>query len=160
VWQVAIKKGKAILVDVPEPMASAGRILIKVMYSCISAGTEIANVSSSREPIIYKALRQPEKIKKVFDSIATVGFNKTLNLVQSKLTGYDPIGYSVSGFVVGVGKGIDGFKIGDRVAAGGAGQANHAEFVEVPRNLVVKVPDGVDLKYCFAGASASGFAIR
>jgi len=146
VWQVAIKKGKAILVDVPEPMASAGRILIKVMYSCISAGTEIANVSSSREPIIYKALRQPEKIKKVFDSIATVGFNKTLNLVQSKLTGYDPIGYSVSGFVVGVGKGIDGFKIGDRVAAGGAGQANHAEFVEVPRNLVVKVPDGVDFK--------------
>jgi len=146
VWQVAVKKGKAVLVDVPEPMVSAGRILIKVMYSCISTGTEIANVSSSVEPIIRKALRQPEKIKKVFQSIATIGLDKTLNLVQSKLGKYDPIGYSVSGVAVGIGEGVHDFKIGDRVAAGGAGQANHAEFVEVPRYLVVKVPDGVDFK--------------
>ena len=66
--QVAIKKGKAILVDVPEPMVSAGRILIKVMYSCISTGTEIVNISNSGESIIGKALRQPEKVNKIFDS--------------------------------------------------------------------------------------------
>lgn len=145
-WQVAVKKGKAVLVDVPEPMVSAGRILIKVMYSCISTGTEIANVSSSGEPIIRKALRQQEKIKKVFESIATIGLDKTLKLIGSKLGEYSPIGYSVSGVVVGIGEGVHNFKIGGRVAAAGAGFANHAEFVEVPRNLAVKLPDGVDFK--------------
>lgn len=145
-WQAAVKKGKVVLVEVPEPTVSAGRILIKVMYSCISTGTEIAKVSSSGESAIRKALRQPEKIKKVFESITAVGLDKTLNLVQSKLGGYAPAGYSVSGMVVGIGEGVRDFKIGNRVAAGGAGFANHAEFVEVPRNLAVKLPDGVDFK--------------
>ena len=29
------------------------------------------------------------------------------------------------------------------VACGGADYANHAEYVAVPKNLVVKIPDGV-----------------
>src|SRR4030095_6963647 len=33
-----------------------------------------------------------------------------------------------------------------RVAAGGAAYAHHAEVVAVPRNLVTRVPDGVDLR--------------
>src|SRR5690606_24249061 len=38
-----------------------------------------------------------------------------------------------------VGKGVDGFKIGDRVASNGP----HAEYVSVPHNLVAKIPDEV-----------------
>lgn len=55
------------------------------------------------------------------------------------------IGYSVAGEIVGLGAGIEDLAIGDKVAACGAGLANHAEFVSVPRNLVVRVPEGVDL---------------
>src|SRR5262249_6358308 len=37
----------------------------------------------------------------------------------------------------------DAFRVGDRVACAGAGQANHAEIVGVPKNLTVRVPDDV-----------------
>lgn len=53
------------------------------------------------------------------------------------------IGYSAAGEVVAIGEGVTGFKIGDLVACGGAGQANHAEFMSVKRNLCVRVPNGV-----------------
>ncbi len=55
------------------------------------------------------------------------------------------IGYSLSGEVIAVGADVKGFQIGDRVACGGANQANHAEFVSVAQNLVVKVPKGVGM---------------
>ncbi|MBI1393456.1 MAG: zinc-binding dehydrogenase [Alphaproteobacteria bacterium] len=53
------------------------------------------------------------------------------------------IGYSACGEVIAVGAGVTGFQVGDIVACGGAGQANHAEFISVKRNLCVKVPAGV-----------------
>lgn len=56
------------------------------------------------------------------------------------------LGYSVAGEVVAVGEGVDEFKPGDFVACGGAGTANHADFVCVPRNLVCRVPDGCSLQ--------------
>ena len=40
-----------------------------------------------------------------------------------------------------VGAEVDGFAAGDRVACAGAGIANHAELIDVPVNLVVRVPD-------------------
>lgn len=50
------------------------------------------------------------------------------------------VGYSASGRVVAVGGGVEDIKIGDVVACGGAGQANHAEVISVRRNLIVRVP--------------------
>jgi predicted dehydrogenase/threonine dehydrogenase-like Zn-dependent dehydrogenase len=57
------------------------------------------------------------------------------------------IGYSVAGEVVAVGAGISDLATGDLVAAAGAGQANHAEYVTVPRNLVCRIPAGCDVKH-------------
>ncbi len=42
-----------------------------------------------------------------------------------------------------VGGNVEGIQPGDRVACGGAGYANHAEFISVPQNLVIKVPESV-----------------
>ncbi|AKU93098.1 putative zinc-binding dehydrogenase [Vulgatibacter incomptus] len=42
------------------------------------------------------------------------------------------------------GAGAEEFPIGSLVACAGAGYANHAEEVVVPRNLVVRVPEGVE----------------
>lgn len=64
-------------------------------------------------------------------------------------TGWN-VGYSVSGEVVAVGEGINDLVPGDLVACAGAGAANHADFVNVKRNLVCKVPAG-----CAASAAAS-----
>lgn len=56
------------------------------------------------------------------------------------------VGYSAAGEVVAVGEGVEGFSVGDLVACAGAGKANHADYVCVPRNLVCRVPAGCDLR--------------
>jgi len=56
------------------------------------------------------------------------------------------VGYSAAGEVVAVGEAIKDLKLGDFVACGGAGLANHAEFVCVPRNLVCPIPKGCSLR--------------
>ncbi len=55
------------------------------------------------------------------------------------------VGYSAAGEVVAVGAGITDLAPGDRVACAGAGQANHADWISVKRNLVCRVPAGVSL---------------
>lgn len=69
------------------------------------------------------------------------------NLPQTELDqqGWN-VGYSAAGEVVAVGEGVTDLSAGDLVACGGAGKANHADFVAVPRNLVCRVPAGCDLK--------------
>jgi len=56
------------------------------------------------------------------------------------------VGYSLAGKVIAVGTGITDLAVGDWVACAGAGKANHADYVSVPRNLVCRVPQGCDLK--------------
>ena len=56
------------------------------------------------------------------------------------------VGYSLSGEVMAVGQGVEGFAVGDLVACAGAGKANHADYVCVPRNLVCLVPPKCDLR--------------
>jgi threonine dehydrogenase-like Zn-dependent dehydrogenase len=50
-----------------------------------------------------------------------------------------PLGYCNVGKVIAVGKDVQEFSIGDRVASNG----HHAEFVCVPKNLVAKIPDNI-----------------
>ena len=54
------------------------------------------------------------------------------------------VGYSAAGVVLAVGDGSADLVPGDWVACGGAGQANHADYVCVKRNLVCRVPPGCD----------------
>ncbi len=55
------------------------------------------------------------------------------------------VGYSAAGEVVAVGDGITDLAAGDLVACAGAGQANHADFISVKRNLVCRLPAGCAL---------------
>lgn len=52
------------------------------------------------------------------------------------------VGYSLAGEVIAVGEGVEGLSPGDFVACAGAGQANHADYVSVKRNLVCRIPRG------------------
>jgi predicted dehydrogenase/threonine dehydrogenase-like Zn-dependent dehydrogenase len=76
-----------------------------------------------------------------------------LDAVFRKLGEPLPLGYCNAGEVIGVGRGVSGFQIGDRVVSNG----NHAEIVSVPKNLVAKIPDGVsyeDAAFTVIGAIA------
>jgi predicted dehydrogenase/threonine dehydrogenase-like Zn-dependent dehydrogenase len=50
------------------------------------------------------------------------------------------VGYSAAGEVVAVGDGVTDLAAGDLVACAGAGQANHADYISVKRNLVCRLP--------------------
>lgn len=143
--QALVKKGKVIGEHVPAPMVSDGCVLIKVVNSCISAGTELTSVQTSKKSIIKRALEQPEEVKKLIDFVKSNGIEKAYLRVKGVLDAGKPTGYSIAGVVIGIGTGVEGFEVGDRVAAAGAGIANHAEFVDVPLNLCMKVPQGMSL---------------
>ncbi|MEX1137890.1 MAG: bi-domain-containing oxidoreductase, partial [Bacteroidota bacterium] len=117
--------------------------------SCISAGTEMSSVQSSGLSAIKKAITDPNLMRKAVDFAKSQGISKTIERIKGTLEDGKPIGYSVAGIVVETGEGVSGFSPGDRVAAAGAGLANHAEYVNVPVNLVTPIPEGLD----FAKAS-------
>ncbi len=144
--QALIKKGRVLPEEVPAPVVSPGSVFIKVVNSCISAGTELLGVFGSGKSLIRRALEQPENVKKVLNMVRSEGIARTYAKVTGKLQSGSPTGYSLSGIVIAVGKGATDFKPGDRVAAAGAGIANHAEYVDVPRNLVMRIPDGLDFE--------------
>ncbi len=145
--QATIRKGRVVTEQVPAPTVTKGRVLIKVAFSCISPGTELAGVKASAKSLIQRAMEQPEKVANAINRMRAEGVAQTLKQTKARIAEPQPIGYSLSGTVVEVGDGVDGLQVGDRVGAAGAGLANHAEYVNVPANLVVKAPDELPLEY-------------
>lgn len=143
--QVLTKKGSAIVEEVPAPLVDDDGILVEVAYSLISSGTEIAGLKHSNMSIAERVLKQPENVKKVLDYLQKQGIRKTVSMIRGKLEADYPTGYSCAGIVIQVGRNIHDIKPGDRVACAGTGRAHHAEIVLVPRNLVVKIPEGCEL---------------
>lgn len=141
--QVLIKGGGVVVEDVPAPHVGDKNILVQVEYSCISAGTELAGVSLSGMPLYRRALKQPENVARVLEMMRDQGVKRTMDRVRGKLSAGSPTGYSAAGRIVAIGSQVDGFAVGDRVACAGAGIANHAELIDVPVNLAVRIPDDV-----------------
>ena len=134
-----LKKGDTILEEVPVPRVKSGSVLIQTTRTLVSLGTERMLVDFGKANFLQKAKQQPDKVKMVLDKVKTDGLRPTLEAVFNKLGQPLPLGYCNVGKVVAVGKGVQEFSIGDRVASNG----NHAEFVCVPKNLVAKIPDNV-----------------
>ena len=136
----SFKTGETILEDVPAPIISKGQVLIRTTYSLVSLGTERMLVEFGKANFIQKARQQPDKVKEVLNKIKTDGLQPTINAVFNKLGQPLQLGYCNVGKVVAIGKGVENFSIGDRVASNGP----HAEYVDVPQNLVVKIPDAYE----------------
>ena len=135
----SFKSGETILEEVPAPQVKRGQVLIKTTRSLVSLGTERMLVEFGKANLIQKARQQPDKVKMVLDKIRAEGLMPTLNTVFNKLEQPLPLGYCNVGKVIGVGVGVNDFKVGDRVASNG----QHAEFVSIPQNLVAHIPDNV-----------------
>jgi predicted dehydrogenase/threonine dehydrogenase-like Zn-dependent dehydrogenase len=141
-----LKSGKMDIIEVPFPIPGKGQILVRNHYSVISAGTEGRTVSDARKGYISKARSRQKEVKMVIDMIKSEGLKKTYDVVMNKLEAPSPLGYSCAGEVIAVGSDVKDIVPGDNVACGGNG-AYHAEVVAVNRNLCVKVPESIDLKY-------------
>ncbi|MDD4494041.1 MAG: bi-domain-containing oxidoreductase [Eubacteriales bacterium] len=145
--QIFIKKGKAIVENVPAPAAAKGTVTVKTIYSCISTGTELAGMASSARSVPEKLMEQPEKVKQAFELISQKGIASLADKVAEEAKGrYYSTGYSLSGIVLEAGEGVSEIKKGDLVACVGSGYANHAECVSIPVNLCTVIKDGVGLK--------------
>lgn len=148
-------KGELAVTDVPIPALQPGGILVRNAVSLISAGTEKLMVDLAQKSLAGKAKERPDLVRKVLDKVRKDGLMATLETVRSRLDAPIPLGYSCAGRVIAVGADVDTFQIGDRVACAGAGYANHAEVVFVPKHLAVTVPPSVSAeKACFTTVGA------
>jgi len=138
------KSGEMLVEQLPAPECPKNGILVKTAFSLISAGTEKTSVSNAQSSLLQRAKKQPEQVKLVLDYVKKEGIKSTYDRVMSKLEDYKVLGYSAAGTVVETD--CDDFAVGDRVACGGAGFANHAEYIAIPKNLACKIPDNVTLE--------------
>ena len=133
------RTGETRLEEVPAPTVEPGHVLIETRRTLVSQGTEKMLVQFGKASLFQKARSQPAKVKQVLGKIRTDGLMPTVEAVFRKLDEPLPLGYCNAGTVIGVGEGVQGFAVGDRVASNGP----HAEVVSVPQNLTAKIPENV-----------------
>ncbi|HEY2596693.1 MAG TPA: bi-domain-containing oxidoreductase [Chloroflexota bacterium] len=152
------RSGATRVAEVPAPLTPELGVLVQNQWSLISPGTERMLVEASGANLVATAFHRKDLVKQVVDKAARDGVVATVDAVRSRIDVAIPLGYSCAGTVLDVGEGVgDTFRVGDRVACAGAGQANHAEIVGVPKNLTVRVPAAVsfeDAAFVTVGAIA------
>ena len=106
------------VIDKPMPAPGPGQILVRTVRTCISSGTERANLVG--DPMV--GIDVKDGAPAVFPRQA---------------------GYSATGIVVSVGEGVSSVKPGDRVAAS---WTKHAAVNALPESRVYRLPDGLSLE--------------
>ncbi len=152
------RSGATRVVDVPAPMVPRGGLLVHNRCSLISPGTERMLVEAGGANLINTARQRPDLVRQVADKAMRDGVSATLESIRGRLDVTIPLGYSCAGVAIEVDDRVAAFlRAGDRVACAGAGQANHAEYVAVARNLTARIPDQVsfeDAAFVTVGAIA------
>lgn len=149
------KTGELTLAEVPPPKCLEEGYLVQSSASLVSAGTEKMIVDIAKKSLLGKARSRPDLVRQVLDKMKREGVSNTLQKVFTKLDTPIPLGYSLAGRIVAKGQFSGDLAIGQRVACGGAGFANHAEINYVPKNLLTKIPDSVsDLEASFVTVGA------
>ena len=115
------EKNKAELVEEPKPVAGPGEVVVKLVRSCISSGTERANITG------------------VPDGATGIFGDENDMCVTWPRRG----GYSSSGVVEAVGEGVASVRPGDRVAMSWSW---HKEYVNLPENQVYRIPGNVSFQ--------------
>jgi predicted dehydrogenase len=141
-----VKNGKTTIEDVPVPTPREGTALVKIAASLVSAGTERMVVEFAEKSIVGKARSRPDLVKQVLERARREGFVSTAQAAFNRLDQPMALGYSSAGTIVTLGKNMQGFKVGQRVACAGGGYAVHAEYNLIPKNLLTPLPKKVDFE--------------
>ncbi|MHA4737064.1 bi-domain-containing oxidoreductase [Dyadobacter sp. MSC1_007] len=134
-----LRTGQTILLEVPAPLPTKGCLLIQTRKSLVSAGTENMLVEFSRASFLGKAKQRPDQLRLVLDKVKSDGLLSTVRTVWRRLDRLMPLGYCNAGIIIGIGEGVEGYQIGDRVISNGP----HVEIVNVPVNLTARIPPAV-----------------
>ena len=141
-----MKNGETNIKDIPIPHPGKGCALVQTAFSLVSAGTERTLVEFSEKNIAAKAVSRPDLVRQVINKAKREGVLSSVQAAFNRLDQPMFPGYSSAGTIIELGEGMQGFKIGDRVACGGGNHAVHAEYEVVPRNLLVKLPETVSFE--------------
>ncbi|MFQ5878388.1 MAG: bi-domain-containing oxidoreductase [Acidobacteriota bacterium] len=144
--QVLMVGGRAIVEEVAVPRAEPGRVLVRTSHSVLSAGTERASLGATAGRSLLRDATDPARIRRAMEVLRGEGAAGVLSRIRAREEA-PPLapGYAAAGTVRAVGRGVADLPPGTSVACAGAGYASHAEWIAVPRNLVVPVPRGVPL---------------
>src|SRR5512139_3447446 len=116
-----LRTGATEIVDVPVPTSRPGTALVQTVASLVSAGTERMLVEFAEKSLLGKARSRPDLARQVVDKARREGLITTLNAALGRLDQPMPLGYSSAGTIVGLGSGLSGFRVGQRVACAGGG---------------------------------------
>ena len=141
-----LRTGETLVAEIPIPTPQAGEALVQNAASLVSAGTERMLVSFAEKSLLGKARSRPDLVRQVLDKARREGALSTLEAAFNRLEQPMALGYSSAGTIIALGEGMQGFRVGQRVACAGGGYAVHAEYVTVPRNLLAPLPDAVDFQ--------------
>jgi len=147
------------LEDVPPPCCLPGGVLVRNAASLISSGTERATVALGSRSLLGMGLERPDLVRQLLRRVRTTGLADVIAAVKARLDAGVALGYSSAGEVLEVGAGAEEFAVGERVACAGADYASHAEVNWIPRNLCVRIPDGVDFESA-AAVAVGGIALQ
>lgn len=139
-----LRDGQTVVADVPCPNPRPGTALVRTEASLVSAGTERTLVAFAEKSLVGKARSRPDLVRQMLDKARREGILPTIEAAFNRLDQPSALGYSSAGVIVEVGRGLEGFQAGDRVACAGGNYAVHAEYAVVPRNLLTHLPDSVD----------------
>jgi len=137
-----VRQGHVRVEEIPPPALKPAGVLVRTVASVVSVGTERLALEFGQKSLLGKALERPDLVRQVVDKTKRDGVISAYQAVKGRLGVPLSLGYSSAGIVEGVGDGVEGVQVGDRVACAGAGYANHAEVVWIPKNLCVKIPAG------------------
>lgn len=138
------RTGALRIAEVPAPRAPEGGVLVATRVSLISSGTEKQLIDLAKASLAGKAIARPDLVRRVLHNVQRDGLRPTIEKVFAKLDTPIPLGYSLAGEVIDIGRRGGAHAVGDRIACAGAGLANHAEINAVPKNLTAAIPGAVD----------------
>ena len=115
------EKNKAELVEEAKPEPKAGEVVVRLVRSCISSGTERANLTGV-----------PDGATGIF------GDENDMSVTWPRRGGY-----SSSGVVESTGEGVTSVKPGDRVAMSWSW---HKQYMSLPENQVYRLPGNVSFQ--------------
>ena len=150
------RSGEIEVAEVPTPQLLPGCVLVRVVTSLLSSGTERAASAFASKNLVQKAVARPDLVRDLIRKVRRDGLLSAMQVARARLDQPLALGYSSAGTVIAVSNDIDDIHPGDRVACAGAGYAVHAEFARVPRLLVAKFPNCSEVSFDEAAFTTLG----
>jgi polar amino acid transport system substrate-binding protein len=154
--RVIDRRGRVVVLDLPEPHLGPDQVLVHGRYSLISSGTETTTLAKTPAELAKQTLSDPWMRNVVKQTVFSAGMSQTARRIWHEMVTPREIGYSGAGVALAVGDAVEGIKVGQAVAYAATG---HAEIAAPTINHVVPVPDGVDLRHA-AFVTVGGIATQ